>query len=158
MANLLPFEVTMMATKVHFALFLVAQAYTFLSLWRRGKDGRQTWTQVLHLLVKGPQSLFAHSCETGVLPHGRDSINASFSGLRDIRHLINAGFLCPLLRSSGLHQDTIPGSGPVVPIVVAGSYEGCCFYLFLGKVCPGCGDAAASYYYLLWFWLSRKCS
>lgn len=39
MANLLPFEVTMMATKVYFALFLVAQAYTFLSLWRRGKDG-----------------------------------------------------------------------------------------------------------------------
>lgn len=37
--NLLLFEVTMMATKVHFALFLVAQAYTFLSLWRRGKDG-----------------------------------------------------------------------------------------------------------------------
>lgn len=71
----------------------------------------QTWTQ-------GPQSLFAHSCETGVVPHSRDSINASFSGLRDIRHLINAGFLCPLLRSSGLHQDTIPGSGPVVPIVV----------------------------------------
>ena len=76
----------------------------------------QTWTQVLHLLVKGPQSLFAHSCEMRVLPHSRDSINASFSGLRDIRHLINAGFLCPLLRSSGLHQDTIPGSGPVVQL------------------------------------------
>lgn len=39
MANLLSFEVTMMATKGHLALFLLAQASKFLSLWRRGKDG-----------------------------------------------------------------------------------------------------------------------
>lgn len=60
MANLLPFEVTMMATKGHFALFLVAQASTFLSLRRRGKDGWADLDSRSASSGQGPQSLFAH--------------------------------------------------------------------------------------------------
>jgi hypothetical protein len=38
--------------------------------------------------------------------------NAGFQKLINIRHLINGGLLCPLLRSSGLHHDTSWVAGP----------------------------------------------
>lgn len=142
MANLLSFEVTMMATKGHLALFLLAQASKFLSLWRRGKDGWADLDSHSASSGQGATESVCSSVKWGCYHRvGTQYTLASQGG----NTLINAGFLCPLLRSSGLHQDAAPGAGPVVPVMV-------------GKARAGCGDVAAIYYYLLWFWLSQKCS